>query len=64
MLTVHLGNTPAADRPNARGFEDLPNCLIRGVEAALPVFLQAFLGCLTGGGGETNHYQPGNRTRC
>jgi len=42
---------------------DLFGCLITGLFAALPAFLEAFISCLgmSPGNGE---YQPGDRNRC
>jgi len=42
---------------------DFIGCLLTGVMAALPAFLEAFMKCL-GGGGPSGDYNPGNRQRC
>lgn len=42
---------------------DFLNCLLSGVLAAMPYFLEAFLTCL-GGGGSSGDYTPGSRKRC
>ncbi len=36
-------------------------CILPALMAALPVFLQAFMECVTGGASD---YQPGDRQRC
>jgi len=44
---------------------DFLNCLLEGVFAALPYFLDSFLGCLGGSSSEEpDQYTPGDRNRC
>lgn len=53
-LQLELEVTPTAD---------FIGCLLTGVMAALPAFLEAFMKCLAGGEGTTG-YKPGDRDRC
>lgn len=43
---------------------DWLSCLMTGVMAALPAFLDAFMKCLSTGNGGTADYNPGDRNRC
>ena len=42
---------------------DFIGCLLTGVMAALPAFLDAFMRCLAGGEG-SGKFNPGDRARC
>ncbi len=42
---------------------DFLNCAMGAVLAALPVFLQSLMSCLTGGA-SSDKYEPGDRLRC
>lgn len=64
MLTVHIGTARDADAPAAQAFDNLPTCLLNAAQAALPVFLEALVGCLTAQNGPSTGYQPGDRKRC
>lgn len=44
--------------------QDFVGCLLTGVLAALPAFLEAFMNCLAGGGNGGSGFRPGDRTRC
>lgn len=44
---------------------DFIGCLIPALFTALPVFLESFMGCISGiGPGPSDTYDPGDRTRC
>lgn len=43
---------------------DWTSCLISATIAALPCFLEAFMKCLSNGGGGETGFKPGDRTRC
>lgn len=53
-VDVNLDVNPSAD---------FIGCLLTGVMAALPAFLEAFMRCLGGGTG-SGDYNPGTRDRC
>lgn len=42
---------------------DFMTCMFPALIACVPVFLQSFMQCLTGGG-NSNGFQPGDRKRC
>ena len=44
--------------------QDFLSCMMTGVIAALPCFLEAFMKCLTGTNGPSTGHNPGNRARC
>lgn len=65
-FSIHFtaGATPDPGRPPRTWTQqDFVGCLLTGLLAAMPYFLEAFLTCL-GGGGATGDYRPGDRTRC
>lgn len=43
---------------------DWTSCLMTGLIAALPCFLDAFVKCLQGGNGGSTGFKPGDRERC
>lgn len=43
---------------------DWTSCLITGLVAAAPCFLEAFMKCIQGGNGGSTGFKPGDRTRC
>jgi hypothetical protein len=42
---------------------DIMSCLLAGLIAAMPCFLQGFMNCM-GGGAAAGDFKPGERTRC
>lgn len=60
-VTVTTQNTQSSldFHPSA----DFLNCAMGAMLAALPVFLQSLMACLTGGA-NSGTYQPGDRVRC
>lgn len=49
---------------NFEAQQDFVGCLLTGVLAALPCFLEAFMKCLAGENGPTTGFKPGDRDRC
>lgn len=45
---------------------DFLSCLLEGLFASLPYFLEAFMKCMSAGDGKqpTDDYTPGSRERC
>jgi len=43
---------------------DWTSCLITGLVAAAPCFLEAFMKCIQGGDGGSTGFKPGDRERC
>lgn len=62
MCCVKVTAGPGLTQPQA----DFIGCLMTGVLAAMPYFLEAFLKCLSGanGTGSDDQYAPGQRDRC
>jgi len=44
--------------------QDWTSCLMTGLIAALPCFLEEFVKCLQGGNGGADGFKPGDRDRC
>jgi len=62
MCKCNLTPGPGMTRAQA----DFIGCLMTAAITAMPVFLQALMSCLSGGGGgsKDDKYQPGDRPRC
>lgn len=54
LLDVEIDVTPTAD---------MFACLLQGLVAAMPTFLEAFMKCIAGQPGD-HDYKPGDRRRC
>ncbi len=49
----------------AQAIGSIGPCLLSAAMTAVPVFLQSFIACISGGGGgASGAYNPGNRPRC
>lgn len=64
MLTIHIGRGDTGDAPTTQEFADVPTCLLVAARAALPVFLDSLVKCLTSAADTADRYNPGTRTRC
>lgn len=63
--SVHADAEPRACPKLSQVQLDFIGCLIPALFTALPVFLESFMGCITGiGPGPEDTYDPGDRTRC
>lgn len=61
MCVVRFENEALKVTLNVDPQQNFVQCILPALMAALPVFLQNFMECITGG---TSGHQPGNRQRC